>query len=403
MHYSLTRATSWNLLSFLYLILASLLTTPALIRALGVTSFAHYLLAIGLTTLLSSIDLGIPRALIRELSPKDKKGSVLATATWLTLICAAGLSLIALISSHLLRLPTSFFLPIMLLTILGSLLSLYQSVPESRGSFGWVGLRALLVGTTNTFGAVLLAQAGFGLGSILYALIIASVITLLLFLIYTHRLFGQIPVLPYDAGHAQSLLTFGLPNQGGKIVGQLQAQYAKFLFVGSPLALTGYGVASNLVAKLVGGVTQLASAFYPRATQSVGEARLRKLYYRLQACMLFLGILGVWLYAQFGYGLLSWWLAEQKLVALMHPLLVLSSYSAALLMLTPLASAIMDSHGAPGTTSLFGLSAFLIELVLALILLPTYGAQAPVIGQLIALIILVPIFLYATEKKFRKS
>jgi hypothetical protein len=193
-----------------------------------------------------------------------------------------------------------------------------------------------------------------------------------------------------------------MPNQGGKLVGQVQAQYAKFLFVASPLALSSYGIATNLTTKLVGGVSQLAAAFYPRAAHSVGQARLRLLYYRLQGGMLLLGLLGIWLYHQFGYGLLTWWLNEPRLVAMIHPLLTLASYSAALLMFTPLASAIMDSHGAPGKTALFGLTAFLIELVLALILLPAHGAQAPVIGQLIALIILVPIFLITVEKKFRE-
>lgn len=403
MPYSLKRATTWNLLSYLYLLLASFITTPSLIRALGLPNFAHYLLTLSIITLVSVFDLGLPRALIQRFTryPK-KKESLLAVARTLTLAITIPVALVTAVAASYLGLPGPRLIPIFLLVLLGSLTSLYQSVPESEGSFGYVAGRALLIGTGNTFGALYLALHGYGLNEILYLLVLLTAIILLFFLFYSKK-FKFLSLFFYHRELARSLLSFGLPNQGGKLVGQLEAQYAKFIFVGNPLSLSAYGLASNLLNKLVGSVAQLGSAFYPLSAASAGTRPLKILYYRLQAGLLLLGGLGIWLYAEYGFAFLNWWLQDPSLVAVIYPLLKIGSLSGALLLLTSLASAVMDSHGSPLTTSLFGFSALIIEVGFALALLSTHGVLAPMLGQLISLIILVPPFLYATGKKLSSA
>ena len=75
----------------------------------------------------------------------------------------------------------------------------------------------------------------------------------------------------------------------------------------------------------------------------------------------------------------------------------------AILMLTPLASTMLDGHGHPGVTSFFAFITTAIEIVLALILLPHFGILAPAYGALIAVALTTPVLLYSTNRVLKSS
>ena len=99
-----------------------------------------------------------------------------------------------------------------------------------------------------------------------------------------------------------------------------------------------------------------------------------------------------------GYSFLSWWLKEPTLVSLVYAVLNVFVWYLLVLILTPLPSSMLDSHGRPELTSLFAFVTTTIEIVLALILFPHYGLMAPIIGALIAAILTTPVLLLVTER-----
>jgi O-antigen/teichoic acid export membrane protein len=197
---------------------------------------------------------------------------------------------------------------------------------------------------------------------------------------------------------AKSLLGFGLKNQIGKIVGQLQAQYAKFLLSGiSAISLSAYVIGSGLVQKFAGGIAQLATALYPAVSRD-RKSDIRSLYYKLQLGLLALGFAVIAGYEYIGYAFLSWWLHSPELVPLVHSVMRILVWYLAILMLTPIASTMLDGRARPEITSFLAFITAAIEIMLAIILLPQYGLFAPVYGSLIAVALTTPLLLYKTHK-----
>ena len=68
MSYSVKRSAVLNLTSYLYLFIASIATTPTLIRYLGLADFGTYVLSLGVLALVTSVDLGLSRSVVYHLA-----------------------------------------------------------------------------------------------------------------------------------------------------------------------------------------------------------------------------------------------------------------------------------------------------------------------------------------------
>jgi O-antigen/teichoic acid export membrane protein len=178
----------------------------------------------------------------------------------------------------------------------------------------------------------------------------------------------------------------------------VQAQYAKYLLSAvTPLSLSGYVIAQGLVQKGAGAVSQVASALYP-ASALKSTLKLRPLYYRLQIGLFGLSFLGILVFRIWGLGFLEWWLHSTELVTIVNSALSVMVWLFALLMLTPLASTLLDGKGRPELTSFFALITTVIEIILAFVLFPHYSFFAPIYASLIALAITTPALLYVTDR-----
>jgi len=390
MSYSLRRATGWNLTGYLYLLLASFATTPTLIHALGLPAYGQYALALALAGLISTLDLGLPRAIVYFLSQSNltprKRQEILNSSLF-----AFGL------------LGFIFFLPVTiyhsfalgLFIWLTFLLSHFLSLPESRGDFARVNLRNFLVGTANTLGAMLVALEGFGVTGILYLLSASTLLTIILVFVPAY----PIPTRPV----LRALISYGVKSWLGKLVGSVQGQYAKFLLASSPIALASYTLGSSLISRLVGGVTQLSSALFPYSVNARGQNSFRPLYLRLQLALFCLGLFAIVLYQAFGLTFLNWWLGDHVLAASVHSFLKIYRFYALLLLITPLASTVLDSLGKPLITSLLGAVALGLEITFAWVYLPQLGLLSPAYGALLSLVIMVPVLLTYTGKILRQT
>lgn len=402
MHYSLTRATLWNIAGYLYLILASLIATPILVHSLGLNTFAQYGLIVATLALISSFNLGLPQAVTRELAANHKtlihRQTVWATSSLLFIATGLVGATISTIVSYYLRFPTLTFFLVFSLALINNLVSHYATLPQAEGHFGYFNAKTFIVGTANTLLAAYLASTGRGILVILSSQLLCYLITLLPLVFFSLKYFPHPRDGVASRSVAKSLISFGLKSQVGTIVGQVQSQYAKYLLITiSPLSLTGYIIAQGLVQKLAGGISQVSSALYPAAART-NTFNLRPLYYRLQFGLFLLALLGIGVYTAIGYPFLVWWLDSPELVAIVHSVLNILIWYLGILVLTPLASSVLDGSGHPGITSLIAFITTAIEIILTLFLFSNFGLMAPVYAALIALAIMTPVLLYCTEK-----
>lgn len=403
MHYSLKRATVWNIVGYLYLIIAALVSTPILIRHLGLFAFGQYSLVLATLYLVSSIDLGLPQSVVRSLARdymfSKKRQTLWATSSVLFILTGAISGGIGVVISYALQVSSLLLPLIFCLSIMTNIVAHYSTLPQAEGHFGYFNVKTFIVGTANTFLAAYLAWIGHGIIIIFIALLLSYLLSMILLAFFAHKFFPR----PWDGKPslkvAKELISFGLRNQAGKLVGQAQLQYGKYLLATlSPLKLSAYVVAGGLVQKLVGGVVQIATAFYPAASRSGYNPSIRKTYYKIQFGLLLLGVFAIVLYEYLGLPFLSWWLQDQALVSSVHSFLLVYRYYGLMLLLTPMASTVLDGLGYPGTTSLFGGMAFLIELIVAVALFPLFGLLAPAYASIVSLGIMTPVLLIFTGR-----
>lgn len=399
MHYSLTRATIWNLVGYLYLLIAALISTPIIIHNLGLSLFGQYSLIIATLILVSSLDFGLPQAVVRALvrARNKHKDREVIWSTSSVLFISSGVvgGLLALLITFNYRLSDTSYLSIFFICLLNNILGHYTTLPQSEGHFGYYNVKTFIVGTGNTLLTAFITSHGFQINEILILMLASYLFSLFPLAYFSLKFFPNPRRLRPSLMVARSLLSFGIKNQVGKIVGQIQSQYAKYLLAPlSALTLSSYTISVGLVKKLAGGVSSLATAFYPIATRG----NVRDIYYHLQINLVILGIISNLIYHFWGFSILSWWLNSSELVAHVDQVMKILFPYFAILVLTPLPSMILDGANKPGIVSVFTLLTTAIEITTALILLPNYGLLAPAYAALLAIIITTPPLLFFTNK-----
>lgn len=408
MRYSLTRATLWNLIGYLYLIVASFVATPILLHSLGLAQFGSYSLVIGTLTLVSACNLGLPQAVVRALSQNREVGEARRTlwatssTSFIMTGCFAGI--LAIVLTLFLHLSFLTYIVIFAIALLNNVLDHYLTLPQAEGHFGYFNTKTFIVGTGNTLLAAFLAKSGQSMTTILSMQLATYLATLAPLVYFSLKFFPRPRQGTISKRVAKTLLSFGLKSQVGTLTGQVQAQYAKYLLSTlSPISLSAYIIAQGLVLKSAGGIAQLATALYPKSANQVGSPALRVLYHRLQRGLGVCALTGIGVYYMLGHIFLQWWLRDTTLVSLITTVLNILVWYLAVLVVTPLASTMLDSHGRPEITSFFAVLTTAIEITIALVLFPHYQLLAPVIAALIALVITTPMLLLVTERVMLKS
>jgi len=403
MHYSLTRAITWNIAGYLYLIIASLISIPIMVHSLGLAQFAQYSLIIATIVLVSAINLGLPQAVTRSLArdhaDPERLNTIWATSSLLFVATGifAGFIALALTRSLHLNILTSAI--VFATVLLNNVVTHYACLPYAHGHFGYYNVKTFVVGTGNTLLVAYLSWVGASILTILSAQLASYVVTLAFLTYFSLKYFKRPRAFTPSRQSAQALIAFGLKNQAGTLVGQVQGQYAKFLLSSlSPLSLSAYVVAQGLVQKMAGGITQVATALYPASARGGKTEGLVRMYHALQLGLFGLGLFGVVIYHFIGFPFLTWWLKSSELVAVVDTIMQIFVWYFAILVLSPLASSILDGRGRPELTSLIAFITTAIEITLALLLFPHYGLMAPVYAALIAITLMTPVLLYLVEK-----
>ena len=408
MHYSLTRATAWNLTGYLYLIVASLISVPIIVNSLGVELFGQYSLIVATLAMASSLNLGLPQSVVRALSRDHADQSSLQTiwATSSHLFALTGIigATVATVISYYLHVHFQLLPVVFGLSLINGVVTHYLTLPHAEGHFGYFNAKTFIVGTANTLLAAYLAYIGQGILEIFIAQLVCYLISLIFLVHFSLKYFPRPWEYRSSRATAKSLVSFGLKSQVGTIVGQVQAQYGKYLLAAvSPLLLSAYVVATGLVQKAAGGVVQLATALYPSSARGTLSPHFAQTYYRLQLGLGITGIFGVVFYRLYGLTLLSWWLDNPELVTPVNAVLSILVMYLAILVLTPLASAVLDGRGRPELTSLLASVTTAVEIVVALLLYPRYGYLAPAYAALIAIGLTTPVLLIITSRMLQSK
>jgi O-antigen/teichoic acid export membrane protein len=181
MYYSLTRATTWNIVGYLYLIIASFISTPILVHSLGLAQFAQYSLVIATLALVSALNLGLPQAVVRSLAQhrgqSGVRAALWATSSLLFVLTGIVTGVIAVAIGHSLGISATA-LPIIFLTaLMTNVVGHYSTLPQAEGHFGYFNAKTFIVGTGNTLIAAYLAWIGQNLTIILSAQLACYLLT----------------------------------------------------------------------------------------------------------------------------------------------------------------------------------------------------------------------------------
>ena len=407
----------YNIGGYAYLLLASFLSIPWLARGLGVTRFAQYLLLAAVPPVVSILDFGVSQAVVYYLAKPDtsaidklriRQNSLLfylVSCLWVAALAALvlyGTSRTLLFTSA----PVSFaaYAWIVGSAVVNQLLTHYLALSQGEHRFDIFNLKTVVVGTGNTLVPGILALHGSSLAIIFFSLFLSYVCSLVFVLFAQRFRFRDSP--RYDAAAFKALLRFGIKAFTGALSGQVETQAGKYVLAGSLAggAVAAFAIPQAIVYKAAGAVSQSVLALYPVASSLSDAAhrqKLRAIYHRVQLGLLLLGIAGVALAYLYGGPFLLWWLKDQGLASSALPVLRVMSIFFVSMVMTPVASMIMDGLGYPGLTSTFAVTTAVMNLVLLFLLTPRFGAVGAAYAILISSWANMPAFLYLVEKKLK--
>lgn len=205
----------------------------------------------------------------------------------------------------------------------------------------------------------------------------------------------------YDKPVGKELFSFGLKNFIATLAGQAEAQFSNFILgaMVSARAITSFSIPQNIVAKGAGVISQFAQVFFPLSTSLLEKDRIKKLkslVLGVECLTLVGGILAVILTFTVGDQFLSWWLKDPIVVKTAFPVLQILSFYFLLVSLTPVPTALVQGLNKPLIPSFFGALTVTLEIISALILVPSLGAIGMAYSFLFSVSITVPLFLIVT-------
>ena len=408
---TLVKNTSYNLAGYGYLLVASFISVPILLHALGSSLFGVYMLAAGIPVVTSVLDLGLGPAVVRRLALPERSPCE-ENRTWgtsLTLFLALGVvvgvasslvwmfGLLPRLSETISGTEGIFLAAILGITVMVNLVNThFLALPQARFRFDIYNLKTFVVGTANTLGAAAIAIIVPGsLVPIFFVQLMAHLVTLTLLYSYARRTLGGSLSPRYDHREGRELLSFGGKNFGGVVASQLEAQISRYILglYLTPGAVTYATIPENLVYKAAGGVNQLATAFFPVSTALTHPDRLpklRRLLVYLELGIVACGLLGTAAAVMWGQPVLAWWLHDPAVARAAYPVLVILCAYAVFLAAAPLPTMVLNSLNRPEIPTYFALLTLATEVGAMVYLTPRFGYVGPALASLGTGILTVP-------------
>lgn len=425
---TLIKNTALNSITYLYLIIASLISIPILLANLGSSLFGAYTLLISIIALISILDLSIPISVIQKLSlpssTKTYKHKVWQTALYLALLIGFISSLITFPGIILLQRlqPQLIPYPAHTTIILALIISLnvfinhltihFQTLPQSLQKFEVYNLRSLIVGTGATLVSALISNYSPHLTSIFFTQLLTNLLGLIILVRFAKKYLNPITLSPeFNKSTGKKLLNFGLKHFLGKASTQIKHQFSKYALAAFfPISLLpAFSIPQSIIASASGLISQLTLAFFPFSGSLLKKKdfpKLSKITLASQSLIFLGGLTQFILIKTFGRQFLIWWLKDTTIASSAYPVLVILSLFLILSTLTQIPSVVLDSLNLPQIPSSFAVLSAILNITLIIYLTPKLGITGPAYATLITSLVIVPIYLLKFSfifAKYKKS
>lgn len=416
---SLIKNTGYNLLGYVYLLLASFFSVSVLLHNLGRDVFGVYILLVSFISIASVFDFGISAAVVRKLSlpqtttEERVKTWKTAFAIYLVVALALFVGVIILLLFLSARMPIFRYLDagtlnlsivfLAIIIFINHLNNHFLNLPQAEQRFDIFNSKTLLVGSANTLLSAIVSGFYPNIAILFAVQLIFHILTFLYMISYAFKLFPGKHFGPaYDRHIGKDLFSFGLKNFIGTLAGQIESQFSNFMLgaLVSARAITSFNIPQSIVTKGAGVVSQFAQAFFPLSASLLEKDRIKKLkslVLGVESVTLFGGALAVILTFTIGQTFLMWWLKDSIVVETAFPVLKVLSFYFLLVSLTPVPTVLLQGLDKPQIPSFFAVLTVVLEIGFALVLIPIFGPLGAAYAFLLSVIISIPPFLITTS------
>ena len=422
---SLIKNTGFNLAGYFYLLVASFFSVSILLNNLVRDVFGVYLFLISFVSLSAVFDFGISTAVVRKLSlPGTSR--VDKVKTWKTsfaifialafvlfvcvLVLLQYLSQVMPIFAHLDRNTVNISILVLAVIAFVNHVNIHLlNLPQAEQRFDIFNSKTFLVGTANTILSAVVSGYYPNIAVLYSVQLVFHLFTLIFMVLYSLKYFSGPDFSPsYDRQTGRELFSFGLKNFIGTLAGQVENQFSNFILgaMVSARAITAFSIPQSIVAKGAGVISQFAQAFFPLSASLLEKDRIKKLktlVLGVEALTLVGGVLAVILSYTIGQPFLLWWLKDSVVVEMAFPVLKILSFYFLLVSLTPVPTALLLGLNKPQIPSFFGALTVSIEIILALLFVPFFGAVGVAYAFLGSVCITVPLILLVTWFKLNQE
>jgi O-antigen/teichoic acid export membrane protein len=414
------RNAASNGAAFLISAVVTLLLTPLIVHGLGPTYYGIWSLISVATGLVAMLDLGMTTALWRALSRALVSGevseppSLIRTALmFYLLVGSAGFLIMAVVGVALIhplfgltgnaRETAQFaFVLAGAAFVIEVVTRAFSAVPSALQRFDIASSVRLL----STLGFAALAAVVMathrGLRALTLAVVLSDILTLLAAVIIARRLVPELSFRPsLDTARLRALASFSIWIFAGNASAFVLYQFDRFLLgaLASVSAVTYYAIAGSAASYIYALVPTIAAIAIPASTQLFAErdyARARRLYERAtRLCLLLAASVAVPVIA-FSYDALVLWLGEAY-AAKAALLLQLLALTYLLLSLSVVPFNMLVGAGRPKISALLNVAMAVVNVVLVVILVPSFGAAGAAVAYL-ASVMFFPAFAWFAER-----
>jgi len=423
--YQVTQNIFYNFLGQFFLLAIGIVSAPFIIHRLGNDLYGIYSILTVVIGYFSILDLGLGAAIIKYISEysaqNDRKSLEKIIGNALSayiLIGIVGGGLIILLTKMIvlqfLHIPSEF-IPLAIsafyLSGLGffvtMVLTVFNAIPNGLQRMDISNSRNVLFGVLNTLGVIGILLMGQSLISIVLWNILTSIIATFVFIGIIFKLLPQISLKPqFDPNILRKLLNFGGFKFLSNISGQIIFQLDRFLIgIFNPIGLVTFYVSPLLlVQKGFSAMLNITNAVFPAVSFYQGQGdleRVKEIYLRMNRLILFLMLPIFSLLIIFSEQIISLWLGAEFVNQSVPVLRILAlAYIFSALSAAPVI--ISDGLGKPQISAYFGIMGAVINLVLALILIPQFGIKGAALAMLINSALMVPIMILVVNNSVIK-
>jgi O-antigen/teichoic acid export membrane protein len=384
----------------------ALVTTPFVLSRLGNEAFGLYLVSLSVASFAGLLDLGLGTASIKFVSEYRARGDVRALSDLVNTLLLARLPQTLAIAAlgyfgapwvcrRVLMVPLAhleeagFVVRVSVLTLSISILSgSLIALPRALHRYDIAARIGMLHGVLLTGGTVVVLALGYGLRAIVLAELGLGILSLLIAAIVARRLLPEWqPAWRFAAQSLGRLVEFGGLTMLNSFAGFVFLHVNRILISRSLglVAIPFYAIPWSLTSRVTQLSTALTEAVAPAASAMAAGSladRLNTLYERALAltaitATTFLIPLGVG-----AFDLLGLWLGPEFAVrgGLILRTLALSAFAQAL---SAVPYFVLTGLGRPGAANLPPLLAALVDVVLAIVLLPRLGLPGLALAMLV--------------------